>query len=167
MSMGGLIALWPRQSGGGVTSGVAARPASTAKGPAQVLAQTRPQLAQASELGMPEESIRVLECRVMKEEAVMKQAQPLGQRIDQARARHRRAVEAGEKAQDAMLKAQANFEQAQQENAQAQLDLHKLMQEVGNASSTSQREPSQIFGSFDKTYRKTCGIQRQDHHQTN
>ena len=57
----------------------------------------------------PQECIRVLECKVLKEEAEMKQAQPVGQRVDQARARFRRAVEAGEKAQDAMLKARANF----------------------------------------------------------
>ena len=44
----------------------------------------------------------------------------MGQRMDHARARFRRAVEAGE----------ANFEQAQQEVVQAQMDLHKLMQEV-------------------------------------
>ena len=43
----GLIAPWPRQSGGGMTSGAAARAAGTAKGPAQALAQTRLQLTQA------------------------------------------------------------------------------------------------------------------------
>ena len=53
----------------------------------------------------------------------MRQAQPMGQRMDQARARFRRAEEA-------MLKAQANFEQAQQEVIKAQADLHKLMQEA-------------------------------------
>ena len=47
----GLIAPWPRQSGGGMTSRAASRPASTAKGPAQVLAQTRHQLAQARGAG--------------------------------------------------------------------------------------------------------------------
>ena len=103
---------------------------STAQGPAQVLAQTRHELAQARELGMPEVCIRVLKCKVLKEEAEMKQAQPMGQRMDQARARFRRAVEAGEKAKEAMPKAQANFEQAQQKAVQAQLDLHKLMQEA-------------------------------------
>ena len=67
-----------------------------------------------------------LECKV----PAMKQAQSTGHRMDQARARFRRAAEASEKAQDAMLKAQANFEQAQQEIVQAQLDLHLLMQEA-------------------------------------
>ena len=43
----------PRKSGGGMTSGAAARPASTAKGPAQVLAQTRLQLTQAREAAAP------------------------------------------------------------------------------------------------------------------
>ena len=78
-----------------------------------MLAQTRLQLAQAREQGYPEECIRILE-------AEMRQAQPMGQRMDQTRARFRRAVEAGE----------AHFEQAQQEVVQAQMGLHKLMQEV-------------------------------------
>ena len=51
----------------------------------------------------------------MQEEADVRQAQSMGQRMDQARARFRQAVDAGEKAQEAMLKVQANFEQAQQE----------------------------------------------------
>ena len=55
-----------------MTSGAAARPANTAKGPAQVLSQSRQQLAQARDLGMPEECIRVLECMVLKEEAEMR-----------------------------------------------------------------------------------------------
>ena len=97
----GLIAPWLRQSGG------------TAKGPAHVLVQTRLQLTQAREQGHNEECIHFLE-------AEMRQAQPMGQRMDHARARFRRAVEAGE----------ANFEQAQQEVVQARMDLHKLMQEV-------------------------------------
>ena len=45
---------------------------------------------------------------MQKEEAATRQAQPMGQRMDQARARFRRAVEAGQKAQQAMLKAQVN-----------------------------------------------------------
>ena len=61
----------------------------------------------------------------MNEEAEMRQAQPMGQRMDQARARFHRAVDAGEKAQEPTLKAQANFEQAQQV-IKAQADLHKL-----------------------------------------
>ena len=93
----------------------------------------------------------------MKEEAEMKQAQPMGQRMDQARARFRRAVEAGEKAKEAMLKAQANFEQAQQEVCTGPTGLaraHAGSATAGNASSTSQREPGQILGSFDRTCRK-------------
>ena len=43
----------------------------TAKLPAQVLAQTRQQLAQAREHGHPEDCIRILGCKVMKEEAEM------------------------------------------------------------------------------------------------
>ena len=60
----------------------------------------------------------------------MRQAQLLGQKVDQARARFRRAVEAGEKAMQALQKAQEDFEQAQQEVMQAQTDLEKLMQEA-------------------------------------
>ena len=111
----GLITPWPRQSGSGMTSGAAARRASTPKGPAKVLVQTRQQLAQAREHGQPEDCIRILECKVTKEETEMRQAQPMGQRMDQARARFRRAVDADEKAREAM---------------QAQSDLHKLMLEA-------------------------------------
>ena len=76
---------------------------------------------------MPEECIRILESKVQKEEAAMKQAQSLGQKMDQARARFRRAVESGEKAMEALQKAQEKFEQAQREVVQAQTDPDKLM----------------------------------------
>ena len=72
----------------------------------------------------------------------MRQGQPMGQRMDQARARFRRAVQAGEKAQEAMLKAQANFEQTQQEIVQAQ-QAHAGSPIASNASSTSQRQLGQ------------------------
>ena len=42
----------------------------------------RQQLAQARAAEMPEESIRILECKVLKEEAEMRQAQPMGRRMD-------------------------------------------------------------------------------------
>ena len=58
-----------------------------------------------------------------------KQAQPLGQKMDQARARFRRAVESGEKATEALQKGRATSEQAQQEVV-AQTDLDKFMQEA-------------------------------------
>ena len=45
---------------------------------------------------MPEGCSRILERKVQKEEAALKQAQPFGQKMDQARARCRRAVESGE-----------------------------------------------------------------------
>ena len=64
----------------------------------------------------------------------MKQAQPWGQKIDQARARFRRAVESGEKAMQALQKAQENCEQAQQEGIQAQTDL------LSRFDSTSRRQ---------------------------
>ena len=60
----------------------------------------------------------------------MKQAHSLGQKMDQARARFRRAVEPGEKAMEALQEAQENFEQAQHEVFQAQTDLDRLMQEA-------------------------------------
>ena len=66
----------------------------------------RQQLEQAKASAMTEECIRILESKVQREEAAMKQAQPLGQKMDQARARFRRAVESGEKAMQALHKAQ-------------------------------------------------------------
>ena len=86
----------------------------------------------------------------------MRHAQPLGQRMDQARARFRRAVEAGEKAQDAVQKAQAKFEEAQQEVVQAQKDeqAHAGSPVASDASSTSQCEPGQNLGSLNRAYRK-------------
>ena len=60
--------------------------------------------------GSSEACIRILKNEVQQQETAMKQAQPLGQNTDQAR-----AVEFGEKAMRALQKAQENFEQAQQE----------------------------------------------------
>ena len=60
----------------------------------------------------------------------MKLAQPMGQRLDQARARFRRTVEAGEKAVKVMQRAQANLEQAQKDILEAQTDLATLMKEA-------------------------------------
>ena len=77
----------------------------------------------------PAQCIRILESKVHNETA-MKQAQPLGQKMDQARTRFRRAVESGDMAMEAPHKAQDNFEQAQQEVIQAQTDLDRLMQEA-------------------------------------
>ena len=50
--------------------------------------------------------------------------------MGQARARFRRSVENGEKAWEAMHRAQEIFAQAQQEVLHAKLDLEKLMQEA-------------------------------------
>ena len=93
------------------------------KGAAQAPAQARQLLAQARTSGMSKICICILEEEVQKEEAAMRQAQPLGQRIDQARARFRRAVEAREKAMQAMQRTQVTFEQAQQKLLQAQTAL--------------------------------------------
>ena len=71
-----------------------------------------------------------LESKVQQEEAATKQAQPLVQKMDQARARFHRAVESGEKAMEALQKAQETFEQAQQEVVQGQTDLDLFMQEA-------------------------------------
>ena len=79
----------------------------------------------------------------------MKQAQPLGQKMDQARARFRRAVESGEKAMEALQKAQENFEHAQQV-IQAQTDLEAPLPR--DACSTGQCEPGQNHGSFDRDH---------------
>ena len=67
---------------------------------------------------------------MQQQETAMKQAQPLGQKMDQARARFRRAVDSGEKAMQALQKAQENFEQAQQEVMHAQTEMEMIMQEV-------------------------------------
>ena len=59
------------------------------KGAAQALALARQQLAQAKASALPEACIRILENDVQQQETAMKQAQPLGQKMDQARARRR------------------------------------------------------------------------------
>ena len=69
-------------------------------------------LAQAKASVLPDECIRILENKVQQEETAMKQTQPLGEKMDQARARFRRAVQSGKKALQARQKAQENFEQA-------------------------------------------------------
>ena len=101
---------WPQQGGG--SSRDVAYPRNKPKGAAFALA--RQQLAQAKASALLEACIRILENEVQEEEAAMKQAQPMGQRRDQARARFRRAVESGEKAMQVLQKAQENFEQAQE-----------------------------------------------------
>ena len=119
---------WPQQGGG--ASGDAAYLVNKPKGAAQAFASARQQLAQAKAAAMPEACLRILETEVQKEEAAMRKAQHLGQKMDQVTAQFRRAVKSGEKATEALQKAQANFEQAQQEVIKGQSDLHKLMQEA-------------------------------------
>ena len=105
---------WPQQSGypSGNSFGEATHSGNKPKGPAQALATARQQLAQARAAAMPEACLRILENEVQQQKTAMKQAQPLGQKMDQTRARFRRAVESGEKAMQALQKAQENFEQA-------------------------------------------------------
>ena len=98
---------WLQQGGG--SSGDVAYPVNKPKGAALALALAR-QLAQARASALPGACIRILENEVQKEEAAMKRAQPLGQKMDQARARSSRAVESREKAMEALQKAQENFE---------------------------------------------------------
>ena len=100
--------------------GDVAYPVSKPRGAAQALALARQQMAQTKASALPEACLRTLECKVLKKETAMKQAQPMGQKMDQARGRFRRAVESGEKAMQALQKAQEKFEQAQQEVMQAQ-----------------------------------------------
>ena len=87
---------WPQQSGN--SSGEAAHPVNKPQGAPQALALATPQLAQAGASALPEACLRILDNEVQQQEAAMNQAQPLGQKMDQARARFRRAVESGEKA---------------------------------------------------------------------
>ena len=75
------------------------------------------------------ECIGFLETKVQ-QQAAMKKAEHLGQKMDQARIIFRRAVESGEKAMEVMHKAQESFEQAQQEVIRAQTDLENFMQEA-------------------------------------
>ena len=83
----------------------------------------------------------------------MKLAQPLGQKMDQAGAPFRRAVESGEKAMQVLQKAQENFEQVQQEVMQAHTDLEMLMQEA--PLQVMPVPPGEILGSFDRNHRKS------------
>ena len=109
------------------------RPAGGLKGAAQDLAQARQQLARANASNLPIECITVLEDKVREEEPI-KKAQPLGQKMDQARARLRRAVESGEKALEVLQKAQESLEQVQQEVIGAQTDLENLTQQAHDHS---------------------------------
>ena len=78
----------------------------------------------------------------------MRQAQPVGQRMDQARARFRRAVESGEKAPESRAQGQRELRASA---AGGDASPNGLAQ--ANASLVSQRDPGQIIGSFDRTYR--------------
>ena len=157
---------WPQQGGNpfGNFSGEAAHSGNKPKG----LAMARQQLAQARAAALPEACLRILENEVQQQETAMKQGQPLGQRMDQARARFRRAVESGEKAMQGLQKAQENFEQVQQEVMQAKTDLDLLMQEaplpvmpVPQVNVSLVRTLEALTGSS-----KTCGTQTQVNHQS-
>ena len=93
---------------------------------ALAMARQKPQSAIAADL--PESCITILQEQVRQEEEAMKKARPLGQ-MDQARARFKRALEAGEKALEKVGNAHNIFAAAQEEVLQAQTDLENLMQE--------------------------------------
>ena len=76
----------------------------------------------------------------------MKQAQPLGQRMDQARARFRRAVESGEKAAEGTGEFRASA--------------------AGGDASPDGREHGQKHGSFDRDRRNFLEPQTQGNHQS-
>ena len=78
----------------------------------------------------------------------MKQAQPLGHKMDQARARFRRGAESGEKAMEALQKAQENFVQAPggDTGPDGPGKAHAGSPAASDASSTSQREAGQNLG---------------------
>ena len=122
---------WPERAGG-ASSAPSLRHVSRQKGAAQALALAKQKVASAKAADFPDECSRILEetvqqkvadtpeeckqileAKVQQEEAAMKRAQPSGQKMDQARARFRRAVDAGEKAMLTLQKAQESFEQAQ------------------------------------------------------
>ena len=73
---------WPQQGGGSLWGG--SSPCQQAENAAQALALARQQLAQAKASALPEACIRILENEVQQEEVAMKEAQPLGQKMDQA-----------------------------------------------------------------------------------
>ena len=77
------LRLWLEEAGG--SHGAPARLVSKPKGAAHALAPARQQLTQTQVSAMPEQCIDILESKM--QQIAMTQAQPLGQQMDQARAR--------------------------------------------------------------------------------
>ena len=93
----------------------------------------------------------------------MRRAQTMGQKMDQARARFRRAVESGEKSMQVLQKAKENSEQSTaggDASPDRPGDAHAGSFAASDASSTSQHEPWQILGSFDRNHRKSVEPRR-------
>ena len=118
---------WSHQ--GGSSTGAPACPTSKPKGAAEAPAQARQQLAEAKAAALPDECIRILENKVQQEETAMKQAQPLGQNMDQARARFRRAANKPKGAAQALALAQQQLAQAKT-SAMPEVCLRILENEV-------------------------------------
>ena len=135
----GMIAPWPRQSGRGMTSGAATRPSSTPKGPAQVLAQTR-----REGTGTPR--------RIRDETSSIHGPEdgPGTSQISSSCRRGREGTRGHAEGPGELLASAAGGDKGPIGPAQA----HAGSPTAGNASSTSQHEPGQIFRSFDRTYRK-------------
>ena len=155
----GLIAPWPAPTWrrDDLWSGSAPCPAQRIDQP-QALAQSRQQLAQARDLGMPEECIRVLGWQGA--EGMRQRRDTLSPRPRGWTRREPDFVELstrGEKAQEAMLKAQGELRASAARGRTGPTRLaqaHAGSPIAGDASSTSQREPGQFFGSFDRDHRK-------------
>ena len=121
--------------------------------PAQALAMVRQQLAQARAAAMPETCFRILENEVQQQKTAMKQAQPMEQKMDQAQAQCRRAVESGEMQAEGPgeLRACAAGGDASPDRPGP---ARAGSPAASDASSTSQCEPGQNLGSFDGDHRK-------------
>ena len=100
---------------------------------------------------MLEACIRILENEVQKEEAAMKQAQALGQKMDQARARFRRAVRIWREGDASAAEGPGEF-RASAAGGDASPDrtgdAHAGSPAASDASFPSQREPGENLGSF-------------------
>ena len=92
-------------------------------------ATARQQLQSAVPAGLPENCTTILQEQARQEEESITKARPPGHKMDQVRARFKRAVEAGEKALKNVGKAQKIFAAAQEEVILAQTDLENLTKE--------------------------------------
>jgi len=108
----------------------AARQPQPQKSTQSALAQTREQLRQALAADFPEHCVQMLRDDITRLEEQDKAARPIGQQIDQARAKLNRAVARCEKAEATIAKAQAEFEAARVDITESHVELAKLMDET-------------------------------------